>query len=164
LNLLAAVVLFGMTDAFAAIGVEFPPKYDPLHRLRGWHTLGQDVGAMLAGHPGLTLLADDRELLAALVYYVRPHPLGAVEWNPIPGVTDQWRLANNIANHSGKDFLAVTQHGLVDEMRRCFAEMAPLTTITVVSGPGGGRVYTVYVARDFLGPGQGPAGAECRRY
>ncbi|HYU11720.1 MAG TPA: hypothetical protein VEK82_04035, partial [Stellaceae bacterium] len=118
----------------------------------------------LAAHPGLTLLADDRELLAALVYYVRPHPLDAVEWNPIPGITDQWRLANNIASHPGKDFLAVTQHGLYGEMRRCFAEMTPLTTIAVASGPGGGRIYTVYVARNFLGPGKGPVGAECPRY
>jgi 4-amino-4-deoxy-L-arabinose transferase-like glycosyltransferase len=164
LNLLAAVVLFGMTDALAMIGVAVPAKYDPLHRLRGWHTLGQHVGALLAAHPGLTLLADDRELLAALIYYIRPHPLDAVEWNPIPGITDQWRLANNIASHRGKDFLAVTQHGLYDEMRRCFAEMTPLTTIAVASGPGGGRVYTVYIARDFVGPGNGAAGAECRRY
>jgi 4-amino-4-deoxy-L-arabinose transferase-like glycosyltransferase len=164
LNLLAAVVLFGMTDAFAMIGVALPAKFDPLHRLRGWHVLGQNVGVLLAAHSDLTLLADDRELLAALVYYVHPHPLDAVEWNPIPGITDQWRLANNIADHRGKDFLAVTQHGLYDEMRRCFAEMMPLTTIAIASGPGGGRVYTVYIARDFLGLGNGAPGAECRRY
>jgi hypothetical protein len=40
----------------------------------------------------------------------------------------------------------------------------PLTTIAVASGPGGGRVYTVYIARDFLGLGNGVPGAECRRY
>jgi hypothetical protein len=49
-------------------------------------------------------------------------------------------------------------------MRRCFAEMTPLTTVAIVSGPGGGRTYAVYIARDFLGPGQGAVGAECRRY
>ena len=65
---------------------------------------------------------------------------------------------------TGADYLAVTQHGLLDEMRRCFAEMTPLTTIAIVSGPGGGRTYAVYIARDFLGPGQGAVGAECRRY
>jgi hypothetical protein len=118
----------------------------------------------MVAHPGLTLLADDRELLAALVYYVRPHPLDAVEWNPIPGITDQWRLNNNIGNHRGEEFLAVTQHGLVDEMRRCFAEMTPLATIAIASGPGGGRTYAVYIARDFLGPGQSAVGTECRRY
>ncbi len=87
------------------------------------------VSQLLAAHPGLTLLADDRELLAALIYYVRPHPFGAVEWNPIPGITDQYRLVNNIGDHRGEDFLAVTVHNLFDEMRPEFAELIPLTTI-----------------------------------
>ncbi len=154
LNLAGAVALFGTADALAAIGVAVPAKYDPLHRLRGWRELGQSVGNLLATHPGLTLLADDRELLAALIYYVRPHPLGAVEWNPVPGVTDQWRLMNNIGTHRGEDFLAVTVHGLVDEMRPDFAELTPLTTIATHSGPGGGTVYTVYIARGFRGDGR----------
>jgi 4-amino-4-deoxy-L-arabinose transferase-like glycosyltransferase len=148
-NLLAAIAIFGAADALAAAGVAVPPQYDPLHRLRGWRTLGEKVGAQLAAHPGLTLLADDRELLAALIYYVRPHPLNAVEWNIIPGITDQWRLANNIAAHEGEDFLAVTQHDLYAYMRLEFAELTPLTTIAITSGPGGGRLYTLYIARNF---------------
>lgn len=154
LNLTAAVILFGMTGALAMVGVAVPAKYDPLHRLRGWRELGQSVSAIMAAHPGLTLLADDRELLAALIYYVHPHPFGAVEWNPVPGITDQWRLTNNIGDHRGEDFLAVTVHGLVDEMRPDFAELTPLATIATRSGPGGGTVYTVYLARGFRGSGR----------
>ncbi|HKS89439.1 MAG TPA: glycosyltransferase family 39 protein [Stellaceae bacterium] len=154
LNLLAAVVLFGMTDALAAVGIAVPSQYDPLHRLRGWHELGREVGALLAAHPGLTLLADDRELLAALIYNVRPHPFSAVEWNPIPGITDQWRLVNNIGNHRGEDFLAVTVHGLAAEMRPDFTELTPIATIAPQSGPNGGMIYTVYIARDFRGNGR----------
>src|SRR5260370_7421259 len=113
---------------------------------------------------GLGVLGAGRELLAAVIYYVRPCPLDAVEWNPVRGITDQWRLSNNIGNHRGEDFLAVTQHGLVDEMRRCFAEMTLLTTIATDSGPGGGRTYTFYVARNFLRPGQPAVGAHCPPY
>jgi 4-amino-4-deoxy-L-arabinose transferase-like glycosyltransferase len=154
LNLAAAIALFGTAGALAAIGVAVPAKLDPLHRLRGWRELGQEVAAILRAHPGLTLLADDRELLAALIYYVRPHPFGAVEWNPVPGVTDQWRLVNNIGTHRGEDFLAVTVHGLVEVMRPDFAELTPLATIRTHSGPGGGTVYTVYIARGFQGDGR----------
>jgi hypothetical protein len=153
-NLAAVVILFGMTDTLAAAGVAVPAKYDPLHRLRGWRELGQSVAAILATHPGLTLLADDRELLAALIYYVRPHPFAAVEWNPVPGITDQWRLTNNIGDHRGEDFLAVTVHGLADYMRPDFAELTSLATIATHSGPGGGTVYAVYLARGFHGSGR----------
>ena len=154
LNLLAAVALFGAADVAAAIGVAVPAKYDPLHRLRGWRELGHYVSVLLAAHPDLTLLADDRELLAALIYYVRPHPFGAVEWNPVPGITDQWRLMNNIDTHRGENFLAVTVHNLVTEMRADFAELTPLATITMKTGPGGGAVYSVYIARGFRGDGR----------
>jgi len=154
LNLAAATIAFGATDALAAIDVTLPAKYDPLHRLRGWRELGDQVAPLLAAYPGLTLLADDRELLAALIYYVRPHPFGAVEWNPIPGITDQWRMMNNIGDHQGEDFLAVLVHPLHPEMPPDFAELAPLTTIAINSGPGGGTTYWVYLARGFHGSGR----------
>ena len=89
--------------------------------------------------------------MAALIYYVRPHPFGAVEWSVIPGITDHWRLVNNIDRHRGEDFLAVTQHGLVPEMRAEFAELTRLQTITTRTGPGGGRSYVLYIARDYHG-------------
>lgn len=154
LNLAMAAAFFGAAEGLAAAGVSLPSRYDPLHRLRGWRELGERVSALLARHPGLTLLADDRELLAALVYYVRPHPFDAVEWNPIPGITDHWRLVNNIGDRRGADFLAVTVHGLVDFMRPEFAEITPLATIRPRSGPKGGMTYTVYIARGYRGDGR----------
>ena len=151
LDLAAGAAVLCGTEAVAAAGVAVPAKYDPLHRLRGWRGLGERVGAELAAHPGLTLLADDRELLAALVYYVRPHPLGAVHWSVIPGIKDQWLLTNNIENHRGEDFLAVTEHGLANQMRQSFAELVPLTTVTTTTGPGGGRAYEIWIARGYRG-------------
>jgi hypothetical protein len=151
INLAIAIALFGASEAIAASGGAVPAKYDPLHRLRGWRGLGASVGKELAAHPGLTLLADDRELLAALVYYVRPHPFGAVEWNVIPGITDQWRLINNIDRHRGEDFLAVTEHGLIPDMRAEFAELIPLGTLSTASGPGGGRSYALFIAHGYHG-------------
>ena len=155
LDLGAAVLIFTAPEALAAAGIALPAKYDPLHRLRGWRDLGRQVAAVMAAHPGLTLLADDRELLAALIYYVRPHPFDAVRWSVIPGVSDQWLLENNIEHHRGEDFLAVTEHQLFEEMRLRFVELAPLTTITIPTGPGGGRTYTLYTARNYRGePGR----------
>jgi hypothetical protein len=154
LNIAAGIILLGASDGLAAVGLPLPVAYDPLHRLRGWHELGNRVASLLAEHPGLTLLADDRELLAALIYNVRPHPMSAVEWNPIPGITDQFRLVNNIGNHRGEDFLAVTVHNLLDEMRPDFGSLTPIATIAPRAGPAVGMVFTVYIARDFHGSGR----------
>ena len=152
LHLIAAAAVFGGSEALAASGIAIPAQYDPLHRLRGWRTLGAQVSEALAAHPGLKLMADDRELLAALIYYVHPHPFDAVEWEPVPGISDQWRLANSESTHLGEDFLAVTKHGLYQQMRPEFAELTLLGTIAIHSGPGGGKTYALYIARDYRGP------------
>ena len=152
LHLGAAIVLFGGSELIASEGQHVPAKLDPLHRLRGWRTLGDGVAAELAAHPGLRLMTDDREIVAALIYYVHPHPFDAVVWDPVPGVSNQWDLENSLSRHRGENFLAVTVHNLSDQMRKDFAEFTELRTIDIKSGPGGGQVYTLYIARDYRGP------------
>jgi 4-amino-4-deoxy-L-arabinose transferase-like glycosyltransferase len=106
LHLAAAIVLFTGYRTLAAAGIELPAEFDPLHRLRGWRELGSQVGDALAAHPGFKLLADDRELLAALIYYVHPHPYGAVKWDLLARVKDQWDLANDMRKYLGGKFPA----------------------------------------------------------
>lgn len=156
LNLAIAVAVFGAADTAEALGIALPAKDYPLHRLRGWHRLGSAVGAALAAHPGLTLLGDDREVLAALIYYVHPHPFDAVIWSPLPGIKDQWELTNNIANHIGGNFLAVTIHNLANQMRPAFRQLIPIGTITIAPGPQGSRTYRLYIARGYRGAPAAP--------
>ena len=151
LHLAAAVLLFTGREAAVAVGLQVPAEYDPLRRLRGWRELGREVGAALAAHPGLTLFADDRELLAALIYYIRPHPFDAAKWQLAGHARDQWDLTDSLPRHRGGNFLLVSEHELVDEMRPSFAEIRPLRPIVIPLGPGGERAYTLYIARDFKG-------------
>jgi len=151
LNLLAAAALFGGHPALAALGIELPAKYDPLHRLRGWRALGHSVAGALAAHPGFGLLADDRETLAALIYYVRPHPLDAAKWRFTRHIKDHWDLTNDLSKHLGESFLLVSAHHLVDEMRPSFAAIEPLGRIVIPIGSDAARTYGLYLARDFKG-------------
>ena len=152
LHLVSVAVLFTGRDALAALGIEMPAKYDPLSRLRGWRELGSIVGAALAQHPGLTLLADDRETLAALIYYVHPHPFDAVKWKLKSGLPkDQWELANGLPQHRGGNFLLVSEHNLIPEMSPSFASIDRLEPIVIPIGPSDSRSYTLYLARDFKG-------------
>jgi Dolichyl-phosphate-mannose-protein mannosyltransferase len=152
LHLAGVAVLVSGRDALAALAIELPAKYDALSRLRGWRELGSIVGSALAQHPELTLFADDRETLAALIYYVHPHPFDAVKWKLKSGLAkDQWELTNGLPQHRGGNFLLVSEHELIPEMRPSFAEIDRLEPVVIPIGPGASRVYTLYLARDFKG-------------
>jgi 4-amino-4-deoxy-L-arabinose transferase-like glycosyltransferase len=150
-HLAAAVLLFAGPPALAACGIELPAEYDPLRRLRGWRDLGVQVGAALAAHPGYQLFADDRETLAALIYYVRPHPFDAVKWDLLDRIGDEWDLTNNMKNYLGGNFLLVAKHDLIAEMRPSFAALDPIGSVVVPLGAGAVRRYALFLARDFKG-------------
>jgi 4-amino-4-deoxy-L-arabinose transferase-like glycosyltransferase len=152
LNAAAAIVLFTGYQTVTALGVELPEHYDPLHRLRGWHELGSQVGALLARHPGFRLFADDRELVATLIYYVHPHPFDAVKWDLLARVKDQWDLSNDMRKYPGGNFLLVSAiPNLPAEMQPSFAHLEPLPPIVIQVGPGETRVYGIYLAYGFKG-------------
>jgi 4-amino-4-deoxy-L-arabinose transferase-like glycosyltransferase len=168
LHLAAAALTFAGPPALAAAGIELPAKYDPLRRLHGWRQLGAEVGTALAAHPGYLLFADDRETLAALVYYVRPHPWDAVKWDLLDRVRDEWDLTNNLKKHLGGKFLLVAKHDLAAEMAPSFAALDPIGSLAIRLGPGAERHYTLWLARDFKGYPQyhqplPPAGAADNR-
>ncbi len=151
LHLVATVAVFAGYQTLTGFGVALPARYDPLARLRGWHRLGDEVGAALARHPGYRLFADDRETLAALIYYVHPHPFDAVKWELMDRVKDEWDLTNNMTKYRGGNFLLVSTHNLIAEMRPSFAAIEPLETLAIPFGPDAERRYPLYLARDFKG-------------
>ncbi len=151
LHLVTIALLFTGRETLAAFGIELPAQYDALRRLRGWRALGSEAGAALAAHPHLTLLADDREVLAALIYYIRPHPMDAVKWQVTARIQDQWDLSNGLSKRLGGSFLLVSEHELIDEMRPSFAVIDRLQSIVIPLGPGAAHTYTLYIARDFKG-------------
>jgi hypothetical protein len=138
-------------ETLAAFGFDVPAQYDPLRRVRGWRELGAEIGKELAAHHGLILFADDRELLAALIYYIRPHPLDAVKWKVTSRIQDQWDLTNGLGKRLGESFLLVSEHELTNEMEPSFVAIERLRAVVIPLGPGAVRTYTLYVARGFKG-------------
>ncbi|MBV8650983.1 MAG: glycosyltransferase family 39 protein [Alphaproteobacteria bacterium] len=158
IHVLAAVLLVGAKSAAATLHVPLPAKYDLLRRVRGWHPLGEQVSQMLLRRPGTILLSDSREALAALVYYVRPHPFDAVIWNPEGGARNQFELETDMSHLVGRDFLFVTQSEISPFMAGKFAAVSPPTRITIILGPGDKpgeppleRHYFVYDLDGFKG-------------
>jgi hypothetical protein len=160
LHLVAALLVgIGLRNIAAVAGVTLSVKYDPLHRLQGWRNLGRAVTSELKQHPGAILMADNRELLAALMFYVQPHPLNALEWDPGGGIHDQFELTQRPALDLGADFLLVSQNpGNVALIRSRFREVGATEGITIfigrpgaVASPAEQRHYAVYYLKGFKG-------------
>jgi 4-amino-4-deoxy-L-arabinose transferase-like glycosyltransferase len=153
LHVLAAVLIFGVDDAAAALGVTLPAKYDPLNRLHGWRVLGRTVGDMLMRHPGTILMSDDREDMAALLYYVHPHPFDALKWNGEGGIHDGFDLKAQPPHYIGRDFLLVTRSpDNIERILSRFTSIDPVRErITIPLNRETARVYQVYWLRGFKG-------------
>jgi 4-amino-4-deoxy-L-arabinose transferase-like glycosyltransferase len=153
LHMTAAVVLFAAPSAAAALGTPLPAKYDLLHRLRGWKALGRSVGQIMAKHPGALLMSDDREDMAALIYYVQPHPFDALKWNGEGGIHDGFDLTAAPERDIGRDFLLVTRSP--DNVERIFSRFASVDAerqnIFIPLGPGRALDYRVFWLHDFQG-------------
>jgi hypothetical protein len=57
----------------------------------------------------------------------------------------------SLPRQSGRSFLLVSEHELVDEMRPSFAEIERLGSVVIPLGAGAARDYRLYIARDFKG-------------
>ena len=90
-------------------------------------------------------------MLAALIYYIRLHPLDAVKWKVTSRIQDQWDLTNGLGKRLGESFLLVSDHELVNEMEPSFGAIERVRPIVIPLGPGAARTYTLYIARGFKG-------------
>lgn len=152
IHILAVVALLGAKDVSAAVGMEIPGKYDPLHRLRGWKTIGRVVTAALARSPDAVLLADDREDLASLLYYVQPPVAG--KWNAVGGIHDWFDATRDISQDIGADFLFVSRRKQLGPVADYFQEVGPIQHITVPVGRGVQRDYLMVELKGFKGYGR----------
>jgi len=152
LHIGAAAVLLELRDLAQAVGYDLPAKHDPLHRLRGWHQLGGIVARLLREHPGAHLLVENREDMAALLYYVHPHPFDALKWNGDDvKPNDQFDIDAAPARYIGQDFLMVSSTSDVKRITSRFASLGPVQHIFIPLGGGEGREYLVQLLGGFKG-------------
>jgi 4-amino-4-deoxy-L-arabinose transferase-like glycosyltransferase len=153
LDIVIALVAFAGPDVAPLFGLSVPAHFDPLHRLRGWKALGRTVSEMLARHPGTVLMTDDREVMAALVYYVVPHPFNALKWNGEGGIHDQFDLTAEPERYVGANFMLVAKSP--DNVHRIlsrFKSVEPMDQHILISdGPRSFRSYRIYWLDGFEG-------------
>lgn len=152
-NLLLAPVAYHWPDLLRLAGKELTSRNDPYKRARGWQAFAESVRPYLAAqssaHPDLVLLSDEREMLAQLIYHLRPAHYA--RWQPQAHVTDHYGLTAPLTQQTGQHFLFVTDRDDASAISARFAAAERLGEVDIAVYPKLHRRATVWLLRDFQG-------------
>lgn len=146
LHLLAAGVAYNLDAVQRVAGL----KSGLLQKMNGWDALGAQLRAAKAEHPGLTLLFDDRKLMASMLYYARPVVFDAVMFRQNPGIQNHYELTTTMAGREGQDFLLVAR-GDDGPVRDAFESSTPAGVLHVQVTPTHAIEARLYVMRGYKG-------------
>jgi len=151
LHVAAFAVLLPARDIAHAVGWNMPGRLDPVHRLRGWALLGNSVSAVLREQSDATVVSDNREVLAALTYYMAPRPFDVLKWNPGGAIHDQFDITADAKTRVGENFLYVGPRREVGNLAEYFADVGSIGRITIPLGGGTTREFLVVRLNGFRG-------------
>lgn len=126
-------------------------KKDPFSRARGWDELGRQLAPLVAAHPGAVVVAENRTLLAHMIYELRAVAPPAASWNPQGLKTDHYKLSTDLRPYRGGDVLFLTQDSLAVEVAARFRTAAPLATLEAPLDETHALTVKVYLLREFQG-------------
>jgi len=156
LNLLLMVFIYHYQTIISAVGVELNSNTDIYKRLKGWKALGVQVQTLKTQYPEATVLSQDREVLAEMIYYGgEQRPSEVVSWNPKQEIRHHYDLATSMKDRQGQSFLYIGNHQEdVAGFKPYFASVEPLVTITIPVNVDFKRQYDVWLMKDFKGYSQ----------
>lgn len=156
LNLALGVGIYHWPDILHLAGSAPTGRSDPYKRARGWTELVDAVRprleAQLAAHPDTILLGDDRELLAQLIYGLRP-PRYA-RWQADPHVVDHYGLTAPLtAADTGPVLFVSIQRdpAALAAISARFDSAAPLGDLDVALYPDFHRRASLWLLKGFKG-------------
>ena len=151
-NLLLMPLAYHLDALTQALGIPLTAKTDPYKRVRGWAQFGRQAQLVSEQYPGALFLGDSRDVLAELMYYVRPHPLDAVLWNPQHVMDNHYALSTTMDGKQGRDFLYVTEAAqLTPQMIASFDSVEELPPLHVTIHHDYALDYRIWHLQGFKG-------------
>ncbi|GAC1622963.1 MAG: glycosyltransferase family 39 protein [Nevskia sp.] len=151
-NIGAALIAYHYDALTHFAGIELNRRTDVYKRVRGWQAFGAQVQALRAQHPDAILMGEARDVIAELMYYVQPHPLDTVKWNPSGAIDDHYALTTTLADKRGRDFLFISREPVLGAaIASRFASAEPLPAIHVAIHADVALDFSVWLLRDFQG-------------
>lgn len=151
LNLLLVGLLYHWPQILAASRPDSQAKLSPYKRAMGWDELGRQLKPIVQAHPDAILIADNRTLLAHMLYELRDVRPLAASWNPSGVVSDHYKLTTDLRPYVGKDVILITDTTPGTDFAPRFAGMEQLASLKVPLDAQTSRNMDVYLLHAFKG-------------
>lgn len=149
LNVLIGGVVLHYDQIARALDITLKRGNDPYWALRGWRESGAVMSKLRSDHPDTRVLFDQRDVMAQLTYYMRPHPLDAVMWDFDGHLDNHFELATRIEPGDGKWFYVTRGNALPEEMARRFNAATAIGDFRVRPPIGEERAFRVFILEGF---------------
>ena len=149
------VVLIGIAyhwqQVLVTVDGETAAKLNFYKRAQGWDELGRQLKPIITAHPDAVLVADNRTLLAHMLYEVRDLKPVAASWNPSGKPSDHYKLTTDLRPYIGRDALLISMDPVGADLSSRFAGIDKLATLQAPIDTQTSRIMDVYLLRDFKG-------------
>jgi 4-amino-4-deoxy-L-arabinose transferase-like glycosyltransferase len=148
-------VVFALHLIIGLIGLSYPYfnkihrlsfnfKEDPVARLEFGREIGRVVNTISVQYPNATIAADDRKILAWLLFYSKPE---VYKWNPGSGVNDHFDLAYNVGKYRGKEIILLSKDYDVNQLKKYSPAVHLIKTLPYRKG----EIIKIYHLVKFIG-------------
>jgi len=144
-------VAYHWQSVLAAVDVEKQARMNFYTRAQGWDELGHQLKPIVQAHPDAVLVADNRTLLAHMLYELRDLKPAAASWNPDGIASDHYKLTTDLRPYVGHNAILITEDPPGEDFTKRFAGSERLATLKAPLAGGASRDMDVYLLRDFKG-------------
>ncbi len=121
-------------------------------RMEGWGALGKAVASRAAATPYDAIVAENRSVVAELLYYARPRRIPILVWDRDQRIRDHFQMTLRLTPANGRHVLLVLEPGSVPAVLATFDSNRPLGTVTIPVGGHRTRKISLYDAFGYEGP------------
>jgi len=150
-NILLALLFYFFQPIVSTLNLDIPSKIDPYKRVMGWQQVANEVDEVYKKEKH-TLLFSSRTTMAEMIYYIKPHPFDALNYNPTDKVNHQYDMDNRLTQqHIGKTLLYVSENQNIDHLKNNFQNVYHLKHINIPLYKDFNRSYHLYRLENFKG-------------
>jgi 4-amino-4-deoxy-L-arabinose transferase-like glycosyltransferase len=150
-NILFIPVIYHHQALMSVFGIELTQENDAYKRSKGWHALAEKVADLQNKYERTTVMAQDRELIAELTYYLPDHPADVVSWNPDGRLRHHYDLVTSMKDREGGNFLYIGGLEDMNTVSSYFSKVVLTETIRININSDFYREYQVWLLEGFKG-------------